>query len=134
MVYLTHPGNFGVSGWLIAAGIGFGLIAAWRGAAGARLILLWTLPFFAAWWLFVSYDPRFLLLFLPPLCALAGDLLARAWDWIGAAWQPRYRIVLILLLLILTAQALFRTVEYKYDLLRDPLMSDAAKHALVLSE
>ncbi len=108
-----------------------GIVAAWRGSIGARLILLWTLPFFAAWWLFVSYDPRFLLLFLPPLCALSGDLLARAWDWIGAAWQPRLRVVLILLLLILTAQALFHAVEFKYDLLRDPLMSDAAKHALV---
>ncbi len=133
-VYLTHSGIFGVSGWLIVAGIIFGIVAAWRDRVGARLILLWTLPFFAAWWLFVSYDPRFLLLFLPPLCALAGDLLSRAWDWIGAAWQPRYRIVLILLLLFLTAQALFRAVEFKYDLLRDPLMSDADKHAIVLSK
>ncbi len=131
LVYLTHPENFGASGWLIVGGIGAGLIAARHGNTGARLILLWTLPFFAAWWLFVSYDPRFLLLFLPPLCALAGDLLARAWDWIGAAWHPRYRIVLVLLLLMLTAQALARAVEFKYDLLRAPLMSDAAKHAIV---
>ena len=139
LIYLTHPESFSVSGWLIAAGILAGIVTAWRGAddlrrVGARLILLWTLPFFAAWWLFVSYDPRFLLLFLPPLCALSGDLLARTWDWIGAAWQPRLRILLIVAVLILTAQALFRAVEFKYDLLRDPLMSDAAKHAIVLSK
>ena len=138
-IYLSHPGIFGISGWLIVAGILAGIVAAWRSTddlhrAAARFILLWTLPFFAAWWLFVSYDPRFLLLFLPPLTALSGDLLARAWDWISAAWQPRWRIALTMLVLILTAQALFRVVEFKYDLLRDPLMSDAAKHAIVLSK
>ncbi|MFN8447295.1 MAG: hypothetical protein U0521_01515 [Anaerolineae bacterium] len=59
------------------------------GAGRAFCSSLWTLPFFAAWWLFVSYDPRFLLLFLPPLAVLAGDLLVRLWVWLGPVWQPR---------------------------------------------
>ena len=95
------------------------------------MLLLWTLPFFAAWWLVVSYDPRFLLLFLPPLCAVAGELLARLWEWLGAAWCPRYRIVLILLTLILAIPILFHAVEYKTALVRNPLMTDAEKRAVV---
>ncbi|MFN8564255.1 MAG: glycosyltransferase family 39 protein [Anaerolineae bacterium] len=66
-VLITHPENFGAPGWLIVASVLAALPAARRREPGVLLILLWTLPFFAAWWLFVSYDPRFLLLFLPPL-------------------------------------------------------------------
>ncbi len=131
LVFLTHPENFGAPGWLLAFGILAALPAAWRRKPEALLLLLWTLPFFAAWWLFASYDPRFLLLFLPPLCVLAGDPLARLWDWIGAAWQPRYRVVLVLLTLLLAGLVLRHAVDYKRALLSNPLMSDADKRAVV---
>jgi 4-amino-4-deoxy-L-arabinose transferase-like glycosyltransferase len=161
LVFLTHPQDFGVSGWLIVGAVvaTIALIirrpcvftplvygafinfrtpkakerheAAERAAPGQVLILLWTLPFFAAWWLFVSYDPRFLLLFLPPLCALAGDWLARLWDEYGTRIPPRALVVLALGVLLLLAPILWQSVEYKGALLRDPLMSDADKRVLV---
>ena len=62
---------------------------------------------------------------------LAGDLLARLWDWLGPAWQPRSLIVLVALALILAAPILWHAVEYKSVLLRQPLLSDADKHAVV---
>src|SRR5690606_16706000 len=73
--FITRPENFSIPGWLIVVSVVLSTIHVIRrklDAPGHLLILLWVLPFFAAWWLLVSYDPRFLLLFLPPLCALAG--------------------------------------------------------------
>ncbi|MCC6802190.1 MAG: glycosyltransferase family 39 protein [Anaerolineae bacterium] len=131
LVFVTHPENFGVPGWLIVAGVLAALPAARRREPGILLLVLWTLPFMAAWWLFVSYDPRFVLLFLPPLCVLAADLLARLWVWLDPAWRPPARIVLIIVTLLLAAPVLFHAVEYKTALLRNPLMTDAEKRALV---
>ncbi len=132
-VLISAPGNFGVPGWAIMFGIVAALPLAIRRAPapGQLLLLLWTLPFFAAWWLFASYDPRFLLMFLPLLCVLGGDLLARLWEWLRPAWQPRFLIVIILLTLILIAPILLHAVEYKGAILHNPLMSDADKHAIV---
>ena len=131
-VLVTHAENFGAPGWVMLGGIVAALpLAIRRRTPGALLLLLWTLPFYAAWWLFVSYDPRFLLLFLPLLCVLAGDLLARVWDWIGIVWQPRALIVVILLTLFLTVQVALHTVDYKYAILHNPLMTDADKRAVV---
>ncbi len=132
LIFLTHTQDFGLPGLLILFGV---LVALrdllWKRKLDALVLLLWTLPFFAAWWLLVSYDPRFLLLFLPILCVLASDPLVRLWDWIGPAWQPRYAIVLTLLTLILAAPILFNSVDYKPQILRHPFMSDADKHAIV---
>jgi 4-amino-4-deoxy-L-arabinose transferase-like glycosyltransferase len=106
-----------------------------RGWGGEILLLLWWfIPFFAAWWWFASYDPRFLQSALPLMSALGGAALAWAWERVtdarlrrGLAWA------LAVLVLVLTAQAVFRSVEFKRDLLRDPLMGDAAKRAIVLA-
>ena len=95
------------------------------------MILLWTLPFFAAWWLFVSYDPRFLLLFLPPLCALVGVWLSEAYARLPVRWQPRARVVATLGAVIFVLYILTISVDYKDSILRDPFMSHEAKLALV---
>jgi Dolichyl-phosphate-mannose-protein mannosyltransferase len=98
------------------------------------LLLLWTVPFFAAWWLFVSYDPRFLLLFLPILCVMAGIWMASFYTMLPSNWQKRTLIPLSILVLILTALTVWNSVEFKDEILRDPLMSNQAKHEIVLAE
>lgn len=134
LVFFLRFENFGITGWLAMAGIGYAvvIIVRRRGNAPEYLLhLLWTLPFFAAWWLFVSYDPRFLLLFLPPLCALGGVLLAEIGSRIPAAWQPRLQVVVAVVAILLTAQAVWFSVEYKDEMLGSPLMGDADKRAIV---
>jgi 4-amino-4-deoxy-L-arabinose transferase-like glycosyltransferase len=133
-VFVTRPENFAVTGWLILISGALAVVEIVRrrlNAPAQLLILAWTLPFFAAWWLFVSYDPRFLLLFLPPLCALVGVWLSRAWALIPAAWTPRLigRIAVVLFALYIV----YQSVDYKDDILRDPLMSHEQKQALVLT-
>ncbi len=66
-VYATRPQDFGLTGLVILFGLVMALPPLRRRDPGTMLLLLWTLPFFAAWWIFVSYDPRFLLLFLSRL-------------------------------------------------------------------
>jgi 4-amino-4-deoxy-L-arabinose transferase-like glycosyltransferase len=134
LVFITRFENFGLTGWLAVLGTTFAvsIIVRRRGNAPEYLLhLLWTLPFFGAWWLFVSYDPRFLLLFLPPLCALGGALLTEAWTKIPARWRPRVQVVIALVAAVLTIQALWFSVEYKDELLRSPLMGDAEKQTIV---
>jgi hypothetical protein len=99
-----------------------------------RFLLLWTVPFFAAWWLFVSYDPRFQLLFLPLLTVLAGLEAARLWRWLPAIWQRRLILPLAVGALVIALFIAWRSVEFKDEILRDPLMGDVAKHAIVLND
>ena len=134
---VTRPENFGIPGWLIVASIALSIAGVFRrklNAPGLLLILLWTLPFFTAWWLFVSYDPRFLLLFLPPLCALAGVWVARLWDRVPLTWQPTLAIGLAALAFVLALQIAYFSIDYKDDILRDPLMGDAQKRIVVAGD
>lgn len=130
LLFILQPQDYGVTGWLMAAGIVWAVI---RGKAGAWLILLWAIPFFGVWWLFASYDPRFLLLIMPLLCALAGALLIDLWAAIGAR-QRGLRPILWLIAVALTARAVWFSIEYKSELARHPLMGDADKRIILERE
>jgi hypothetical protein len=130
LLFLLQPNDYGVTGWLIMGGI---VWAATRGGMGERLILLWTLPFFGVWWLFASYDPRFLLLILPLLCALAGAPLIDLWSAIGDR-RRSLRPILWVIALALTARAVWFSVEYKSELAVNPFMDDAAKRIILERE
>ncbi len=130
--FISQPQNFSIQGWVVTAGILWAAARALRpGGAVHALLLWWSLPFLAVWWAFASYDPRFLLLFLPPLCALGGAVLAQAWTAVPPLWRPQLARGAAALALVLTLLAAFRAIEFKGELLRDPFMSHADKIALV---
>jgi 4-amino-4-deoxy-L-arabinose transferase-like glycosyltransferase len=136
LVFITKPDIYGLSGWVIVIGIMAALARSVRQPkqhAGDVLILLWTVPFFAVWWLLASYDPRFLLLFLPLLAVLAGIWLARMWRRVPERWQRGVILTAAALILVLAAMAMWNSVEFKDEILRRPLMDDAAKHTIVLT-
>jgi 4-amino-4-deoxy-L-arabinose transferase-like glycosyltransferase len=130
LLFLLQPNDYGVTGWLIMGGIVWAII---RGGVGERLILLWAIPFFGVWWLFASYDPRFLLLILPLLCALAGTPLIDLWTAIGER-RRMLRPILWVIALALTARAVWFSVEYKSELAVNPFMDDAAKRIILERE
>jgi 4-amino-4-deoxy-L-arabinose transferase-like glycosyltransferase len=145
-IFATVPNNFGVSGWALLAGLAW---ATWQliqgkknlfkrgreeaggGATDVLILLIGFAPFFAAWWALASYDPRFLQALLPLGCALGGAALAWAWARLREDWRRVLRVVLLVGVLVLTAERVYYNVEFKDELLRNPLMTHEEKLALV---
>ncbi len=132
LVFVLKFENYSIVGWIIMVGTVVALWQCIRHSApnvGSGLLLTLTIPFFGAWWWLVSYDPRFLLLFYPLLCVMGGawlDKLAEKWRLpTSAAW------LLTGVALVLLGYNVWISIEYKSAILRDPLMSDAAKRTLV---
>lgn len=135
-VFLTRWENFALTGWALTGGLLAALYSAARQVVrrerptGQLFLLLWVLPFFLVWWWLVSYDPRFLLLFLPLLAVLAGG-------WLSALWDRLPRRIWLALAGVALALALYNTwiaVDYKREILQNPLMGDTDKRAIVLQQ
>jgi 4-amino-4-deoxy-L-arabinose transferase-like glycosyltransferase len=133
-LFITQPENFALTGWIILLSIIAAIVELFRRRAKAPtlMLLIWTLPFFGVWWLLVSYDPRFVLLFLPLLCVLGGAWLAQIWQAVPQKWRPViYRVATVGVLLWML-YILWISIEFKPEILQNPLMSDEAKHIIVL--
>ncbi|MBZ0275627.1 MAG: glycosyltransferase family 39 protein [Anaerolineae bacterium] len=134
LILVARPQNYGLAGWILLIGIGWAVLRVIRHPRtmpGQSLLLLWTLPFFGVWWLLVSYDPRFVLLFYPLWVVIGGGWLAAGWGRIPAQWQRRTHWMALTLALILAGLTAWNSVEFKNDILRHPFMNDGEKHALV---
>jgi 4-amino-4-deoxy-L-arabinose transferase-like glycosyltransferase len=134
LVFISRPEIFGLTGWLIGLGL-VGVVIdlmARRGSFEQRLLLLWTLPYFAAWWLLVSYDPRFQLLILPLLTVLAGVQAVRIWRWLPELLRQRLALPVALIAMVAALVVAWNSVEFKSEIVRNPLMGDDAKHTIVL--
>lgn len=134
LIFVTRWLNYGIAGFVILAAVAAALTHLVRRRLRApedALLVGWTLPFFIIWWLLASYDPRFLLLFIPLLCALAGRWSAQAWAKLSAAQRHPLIILGALVLVALTIYTMWISVEFKRAILQDPLMDHAAKLAIV---
>jgi 4-amino-4-deoxy-L-arabinose transferase-like glycosyltransferase len=134
LVFVARPENFLVTGWLVSLGVLFALSNLFVPGRrdSASLLLMLTAPFFAVWWWLVSYDPRFLLLFLPLLCVMGAIAAERIWLWL-----PRREALQPLLLVVAIGLGLYMlwiSVDYKEAILHHPLMADASKRSIVLSQ
>jgi hypothetical protein len=137
LVFISRPQNYALTGPLILLSVVTAIITLIRrrlDSPALVLLLLWTLPFFGVWWLFASYDPRFVLMFLPLLCVLAGIQVAGFWARISAQWQRRMLAPALIAALLLTALMTWDSVEYKGDILRQPLMSADERRAIVYAD
>lgn len=135
LVFITHPENFALTGWLILISIGLAALK-WvrhpRHATREILLLVFTLPYFAIWWYLASYDRRFTLYFLPMLVVLAAGYTPKLWAYIPAA---RHRIIangLSVAAILFAVYIASISIDYKYAILRDPLMTSDAKYQIVL--
>lgn len=134
LIYITLPDNYGIGGMLLLAGMLWGIWRAVRqprAASGEVVTIVWLVPFFAAWWLLASYDPRFLVSVLPIAATLGGCAAWAVWQRLAERVRRPLRIVLLVTVIVLTAITMFRVVEFKRELLRNPLMSDADKQTVV---
>lgn len=127
---LILPRLYGVVGVVLLAGVVITVIDLARRKFNAPeylLLLGWSVPLFLAWWIFASYDPRFILLILPVLCVISGLWLQR----LGTLFPERLALVMGVVVLVMGAYTVWNSIEFKGEILRDPLMGDAAKHEIV---
>lgn len=138
LIYVTLPNNFHVIGGLYLAGWGYAALRVMRNfkhSTGELLCLGLTVPFFAAWWLFVSYDPRFLLLFLPIMAALAGSITDLIYTNAKTYFEKNHKMPVYAALKWMTAAFVISmtlytavmSVQYKNELLANPFMSHEEK-------
>ena len=131
---LNHPGNFALSGWLGFIGVFWAVLLIARrdyGSPALLAMLAWAAPLFGLWWLFASYDPRFLLYILPMTSALGAVVVNCGYESVSDNPKRALRWVLAALAIGMTVYMLWISVEYKDELLRTPLMSDADRRELV---
>jgi 4-amino-4-deoxy-L-arabinose transferase-like glycosyltransferase len=136
-ILVTHLQTYSLSGPLILLSVLAALTETVRRSLRAPellLLLWWTIPFYAAWWLFASYDPRFILLFLPLLCVLAGVQMVKAWGILPARWQQRLAILAAIIGVMLALDATWNSVEYKDNILSNPFMSAEERRMTAIRE
>jgi hypothetical protein len=139
LLAMTTWRSWAVSGWLFSASIACGLIAALRGGKKAKqwaLLLIYTLPFYAAWWWMADYDPRLLMVTTPLLAVMAALMLENLAQilrvHLTAAWF-RLATTLVAVALISTAPfSLRQAVQHKPVIVIHPLSTDAEKHRVCL--
>ncbi|MEL7233890.1 MAG: glycosyltransferase family 39 protein, partial [Chloroflexota bacterium] len=133
-VLVTRPQNYGLPGVVM-------LISVWWGGwqllrtqhSGVFFVLWWSVPYYVLWLFFASYDPRFILLFLPFLSILGAMLCATLWQQAGNRRQPILAVMMVLVT-VLAVQVMWGSVEFKRDILQNPLMSHEEKLDIVNRE
>lgn len=137
LILVTRPQDYSLTGVVVLVGLVLALVDFARrrlNAPAYALLLGWTLPFFGFWWLFASYDPRFILLFLPLWCVIAGVQMARLTGAVPPLWRSRLLVLALLLAVILTMPVLWDSVENKDEILRHPLMSVEERRMIAIRE
>jgi asparagine N-glycosylation enzyme membrane subunit Stt3 len=136
--FIRFPSRFFVAGLLFTLGLGWTILEGLTNHRDrhdrARLLLIYLLPFAAAWWWMASYDTRFLLTVLPLVAVMGAHVLIEGWDrlWGGRPLRPAVQIVLGVLLIGLALPSARTALIFKGDMLRHPLMSDATRHRIRL--
>jgi hypothetical protein len=132
---LQSDQHFGISGWVFTAGIVYGLARLSRGHRDAGrwyVLLVFLMPFAAAWWWAASYESRFLVTMLPIVGAMGALMLADAAavsvDRLPARGLRVASLAALVILSAATLVALRKTVEHKSVLVRTLWPDDAARH------
>ena len=117
----------------MTGGVFWGL---WRLVQGddreqVAFLLWWSAPFFVVWFGFASYDPRFILLFLPFLAVLAGLMSAAAWQRVGQRRRKPILAVIMLIAAVLAVRVAWNSIEYKRAWLSNPTMTHAEKQQVI---
>lgn len=135
------PSHFLLGGMLGLAGAGWQAVRLWRARPALEprtaLLLGFGVPFWLVWWLLFSYDLRFLLLIWGVFAVMGADLLLTAarglirQGWLArTGWLMRIALPVVVILLALPAARM--AVDHKPAILRNPFMSDDARHAIQL--
>ncbi|MFZ4826934.1 MAG: ArnT family glycosyltransferase [Phototrophicaceae bacterium] len=146
---ITLPINYGIIGWILQVSVFF---TGWQvifpthpsvfypAQRTALFLLYWTTPFFMLWLLFASYDPRFLLLYIPLLTVMAGWFCEMLWiKWLQS-WYRRIPIscfkhlIPLCLFVSLLLFSMWHSIDYKRAILDQPFASYDDKRTFIEHE
>lgn len=140
--FLAHLGleQFFLPGVVLTLGLALALVEALRLPGprrdSARVLLVFALPFAAAWWRLASYEVRFLMTILPLVAVMGARAVVRIVERLsqprGAPVRRAALVVGAALLIALALPAARKAVLFKGEIVRDPLMDDAARHRITL--
>jgi len=120
-------------GYILTLGLSFTAIrAVVKRHAQSILLLAFYLPFFGIWWLFFSYDDRFLLALSAPIAVMAAEALRIGLAPLYSRLPLLHRSLLMHVAVLSSFFALYTAVDYKAELLRAPFMSVDARWRVVL--
>jgi len=135
-VFVTKFDTFGLTGIIITLAVIITPLAMLRHIGQPKWFSTWIpavslfgfiVPYFGVWWLLVSYDPRFLLLFLPLLTVITADIVIK----MNSKVLGRLHLVAFGVVIMFGVVTLYHSVEYKDEILRDPFMTHTEKLVLV---
>lgn len=120
-------------GYALTLGVWFTLARALlRRHAPSALLMAFYLPFFGVWWLFFSYDERFLLALSALSAVMAAEALRICLAPLFSRLPNLHRAMLMHVALLSSFFALYTAVDYKGELLRSPFLSVEARWRVVL--
>jgi len=140
--FMMHLGTeqFFVPGVVLTMGMALMLVEALRLVGpqrdSARVLLVFALPFAAAWWRLASYELRFLMTILPLAAVMGARGVMRLGHWLpqlqGEQMRRTAMVAGAALLIALALPAARKAVLFKGEIARDPLMDDATRHRVTL--
>ncbi|NLE52809.1 MAG: glycosyltransferase family 39 protein [Chloroflexi bacterium] len=140
--FMMHLGTeqFFVPGVVLTMGMALMLVEALRLVGpqrdSARVLLVFALPFAAAWWRLASYEVRFLMTILPLVAVMGARAVVRVGEWLPRANSASSRravtVIGAALLIAMALPAARKAVLFKGEIARDPLMDDATRHRVTL--
>jgi hypothetical protein len=137
LVMLRDWPEFQICGWLFVGALAYAgarsAVAGSSRAKGWMVLLALVLPFLAAWWWLASYDIRFLVTVVPLLGVAAASMIDEIVEGLAVRLSPGWgKWAAALLTLAMLPLALYKAVDGKRSILRDPLMTDEEKHRVRL--
>ncbi len=139
LVAMARWRTWAVPGWLFSASIIYGGLSVLRGGKQAKrwtLLLIYALPFYAAWWWMADYDPRLLMVATPVIAVMAALMLEtlaqRLTIRLPAAWGPAGAASVAVALIAMAPFSLRQAVQHKPVVVSRPWASDAEKHRVCL--
>jgi hypothetical protein len=125
LILVMRPQNYGLPGFVMLAGVFWSVFR-----REGWILLWWSVPYYGLWLMFASYDPRFVLLFLPFLAVLGAGMLASIWVRMGR-WQPPMRLVVLIVVALLSVSVMWNSVDYKRALLENQVLTHEEKLEVV---
>ena len=133
-VFVFQWENYSFVGWLIISGIAIGIRELFNNGIKnpeISILLVWFVPFWLVWWWFVSYDSRFILLFLPVACVLGSHSIKYICGFTEIRFRNFFSAVVLICAAVWAMHGILVSIQFKDEIISDPFKSEIEKTSIV---